>query len=247
MSRRRDVLASVLLSSDPVHAMADFGDGKPQNHHSLKDVLSEHEAQTRVQSRRSLLTTTFFSTKDADPCATDGEDVYGIRIERFSRLQQKFLSPAYVFVRKIASSTSPVEDVWKVHRHTLPACIPIRALAAKQLPEPLPEDQRGAKQIHRPQDLKAFVREVTHEVVSLLRRQEAIEAIQAPGIKAVSAVNAEATDIRMSWNNGAVTRMRVSKSGVIENVVAEKNHIRDEELERRILSAKTLDAVTEKL
>ena len=235
---RRDVLASALLATDYMQSIArSQSDESREQRHPLADAIATHAGKIQLQSRRSLLTTTVFSTKDPDPYAANAGDVDGIRIERFSRRQQKFLAPAYIFMRRRGADGESAEDRWEVHRHTLPAGIPIRALAAKHLPDAPRDEDDGAKHPGGNQDLEAFVQEVTREVVSLLRRQEAVEAITAAGIKTVAAVNAEATDVRIVWKDGAAARVRVSKSGFIENVVAEREYARDEELERRILAA----------
>ena len=128
---------------------------------------------------------------------------------------------------------------YRVHRHTLPPSINISALARRYLPEPAPADSPKKS---RKQDIQGFVRSLRRELVSLRRRQDAVEKAnrekEKNGMRKLGAVNAEATDLRIIWPDGGLARLRVDKRGDIGDCMVEAgNGVRRRDLERRIRKA----------
>ncbi|KAL2269497.1 hypothetical protein VTJ83DRAFT_1681 [Remersonia thermophila] len=108
---------------------------------------------------RACATVTTFRARDPDPRAVDGGAILGLRIDVVSR--SKFLRPYYVFFNRPYSGAYAGRYL-RVHRHTLPPCIPLAGLAARHLPAPPKEDAAGpAKQ----QDLARFAHALRREVV----------------------------------------------------------------------------------
>lgn len=166
---------------------------------------------------------TTFRVHDPDPCALDSR-VLGIRIDVSTA--GRFPRAYYVMVRYIS-------DHWVVHRHTVPACIPVAALAERHL-------RTGG------QGLERFVRGVRREIVGWRRRMDVIRGMgrefAAGGVIVdVSAADAEAKQVRIEWVDGRVGRCVVGEDGAVEKCVVIGEEGRDWEVERRILGGEKGD------
>ena len=151
-----------------------------------------------------------------------------------------------------------------MHRNTCPPCIPISALAARWLPGPSGkevdtnvEDGMGKKGKGK-QNIKRFVRDVRREVVAYhlrlqniknLRRQFELDDsttndgkrkrgkgnVKDKVIVDISAVDAEAKQVRIEWADGGIGRVVVGAKGEILNCVVLGEKGRDGANERRIM------------
>ncbi|KAK4124999.1 hypothetical protein N657DRAFT_632921 [Parathielavia appendiculata] len=119
---------------------------------------------------RACATLTTFRARDPDPHAVDGGAILGLRIEVTSRA--KFLRPYYVLMNRPYVGARHL----RVHRHTLPPCIPLAGLAARYLPPPSASSSSrsgggggggdgGSKDTTTRQDLARFARALRREVV----------------------------------------------------------------------------------
>jgi central kinetochore subunit Mal2/MCM21 len=148
----------------------------------------------------------------------------------------------------------------RVHRHTVPPCIPLAALAAKYLPTP---SIAGDVVKARKQDLPRFVRCLRREAASYHNRVTAIAGLRkAFGldvkkgkgkgrelvIRDISAADAEAKQIRFEWMDGRIGRAVVDGKGHLQKCVIIGEDGRDRQMERRILSGdKTIDGMAERM
>ncbi|KAK4117497.1 hypothetical protein N656DRAFT_773647 [Canariomyces notabilis] len=158
-----------------------------------KTRLARAAAQQQAHNQQCLYRVcagvTTFRARDPDPHAVDGGAILGIRIEVLSR--GRFLRPYYVLLNRPYSSGAAADGsgngvgengnarrqgkgkTWlRVHRHTLPACIPVAGLAARYLPAPpkTGDDVDGGRdegraKIQEKQDLARFARAVRREVI----------------------------------------------------------------------------------
>jgi central kinetochore subunit Mal2/MCM21 len=210
--------------------------------------------QTAVQKRheqenlyRLGAGATMFTVKDPDPAAIDSGRIVGIRIEVF--VSGRFLTPYYVLLNRLQSDPARL----RIHRHTIPPCIPLSALAAKYLPLPRSATIEGSEK--RPnvgrQALTSLVRELRRELVAYHTRLAKLQAVkkrlktreaQRNAFKGVQ-VDMEAREIRLHTKAGLMTRIRVDKIGAIEKCVAMEGEHRDRELERAIVAHGTLDGL----
>ena len=168
-----------------------------------------------------------------------------------------FARPYYVMLNKPFAD----EELLRVHRHTVPPCIPLSALATRYLPVPKSDSGDGGKGQAK-QDLGRFVRALRRQIVAYRNRTSAIKSLRRDfkldedrekGRKGkgkerekvivdISAADAEAKQVRIEWVDGRVGRCVVSDTGNVENCVVIGEQGRDWEVERQILGTEKGDA-----
>ncbi|KAL2020972.1 hypothetical protein VTK56DRAFT_7746 [Thermocarpiscus australiensis] len=118
---------------------------------------------------RACATITAFRARDPDPRAVDGGAILGLRIEVVTRA--RFLRPYYVLLNRPYPRRGGGRHYLRVHRHTVPPCIPLPGLAARYLPPPPPNGDGpdgGGEEGEGPakrQDLARFARALRREIV----------------------------------------------------------------------------------
>jgi len=170
--------------------------------------------------------------------------IVGVRIEVFNRRTRTFRAPYYLLLKR----PNPPSTSLRVHRHTIPQCVPLQYLVSKYLLYSEPSDEMPPE----PQNLARLVRDLRRELISYHLRQDAIMTLgevkgigvdgeHGNGVKEVKALDAESRDIRIEREDGTVGRIAVDNSGNLEKVVVlDHERSRKREEERSILRAKTL-------
>jgi central kinetochore subunit Mal2/MCM21 len=210
----------------------------------LKSRIEKTTRDNQTAAHRLTMGATLFTTRDPDPYAVDEGAVTGIRFESYDSATRTFTTPSYVFLNKPWRVVQPDRNDeddrdtrFRIHRHTLPPSVHLEALAEKYLPAPA--DSSSAKQTKK-QDLQGFVRALRKELVSLRKRQQ-ITKKSSENTWRLEAVNAEATDMRVTWSSGEVGRLRIDKDGSIEECFVDAEEgTRRRYLERKI---KHIDSV----
>ncbi|KAE8443590.1 hypothetical protein EG329_001752 [Mollisiaceae sp. DMI_Dod_QoI] len=188
---------------------------------------------------------TTFRVRDPDPNAVDDGNVLGIRIDVST--SGKFVRPYYIMLNKPWAG----KELLRIHRHTVPACIPLSTLADRWLPNgkgaaAMSEKSAAVKK----QDLNRFVRAVRREVVGYHNRISVIkglrkefkldEKISRKGkdrervIADISTADAEAKQVRIEWVDGRIGRTVVDDKGEVKKCVVIGEEGRDREVERRV-------------
>ena len=204
---------------------------------------------------------TAFRARDPDPHAVDGGAILGLRIEVVSRA--KFLRPYYVLLNRPypGGTRGGGKGYLRVHRHTVPACIPLVGLAARHLPPPAPPVGDGKVKGGRKQDLAKFARALRREVVRYHHRLGAVADLRkaaglgkgaeerdgegeeaearARKLVGITAADAEAKQISIEWADGKTGRLVMSDDGDILKVVAVGESGRDREAVRQLLGGMT--------
>lgn len=135
----------------------------------------------------------------------------------------------------------------RVHRHTLPPCIPLSYLARKFLPS-------GKEGGGRKQDLQKFARGLRREIVSYQNRISTIKTLRKEFqldektgrkgksregvIEDISAADAEAKQIKIIWRDGKVGRVLVGEKGEVMRCVVIGEGGRERHVERRVVGEK---------
>jgi central kinetochore subunit Mal2/MCM21 len=225
----------------PLPTTADTTDTEP--------LLSSSTAQlshNRENLYRICAGITTFLIRDPDPNAVDNGNVLGLRFDVSST--GKFIRPYYVMLNK----PFPNSELLRVHRHTIPPCIPLASLVDKYLPNGKGSAVMGSKEIGvKKQDLRRFARALRREIVGYHNRISVIkslrkefrldEKVSKKGkgrekvIADISAADAEAKQVRIEWVDGRIGRCVVDEGGEVKKCVVIGEEGRDWETERRIV------------
>ena len=132
----------------------------------------------------------------------------------------------------------PGSEELRVLRHTISQAIPIQDLISRYLPSSSKNSMSddGYAQKKKEQDIPSFVRALRKELVALQRRKDALKRlVNARGVKAVKALDAEERYWKVEWQEGGFARLNVSNKGEVEEVVSVmENGSRDRKRERRL-------------
>lgn len=228
-----------------------------EDNNPLHTVASSNSQEQLAYNRECLYRLcsgiTTFKVNDPDPCSIDKGAVLGIRIEAFQ--VGRYIRPYYVFL----SRHHPKSSAWRVHRHTVPPCIPLDALADRYLPAPTQSGDlfKGPKQA-LPRFVKALRSNIVgyHNritVVAGMRRAFGLSANKEQGegeliFSDISAADAQAKHIRLEWMDGRIGRAVVSSKGKILKCVVIGDEGRDRTTERAILGGGgRIEGMTERL
>ncbi|KAL4906796.1 hypothetical protein BDW74DRAFT_176406 [Aspergillus multicolor] len=203
LQRRRRFLASSVLSSEALQKCQ-----KSQQPSTSTAVSSLNEdisplvraagSHTQSNHHRIAFSTTTFPFKDPSPVfdgesEKDSKNLLGVRIDICIR-NGRFTKPYYLLLHKVRAAEDAEKNKpeirLKVHRHTIPAFIPVQRLERILLPQPdpipVPDDGGGAteplkkkpKPAPRQQSLQMFIREIKRQLVSWHMRLDAIHHIR---------------------------------------------------------------------
>jgi central kinetochore subunit Mal2/MCM21 len=150
------------------------------------------------------------------------------------------------------------KGLYRVHRHTLPACIPLASLAKRWLPNGKGVVGSGLQGGKR-QDMKGFVRAVRRELVGYHKRiavikglrtsfdldepttssnQKRMEKRMEKGrekvIVDITPADAEAKQVRIEWRDGRIGRVQMDEEGKMLKCVVIGEEGRDRDIEGRI-------------
>ncbi|KUJ14502.1 uncharacterized protein LY89DRAFT_784435 [Mollisia scopiformis] len=214
----------------------------------ISPLLSTSTAQLAHNQEnlyRSCAGITTFRIRDPDPNAVDDGNVLGIRFDVST--SGKFVRPYYVMLNKPWAG----KTLLRIHRHTVPSCIPLASLADRYLPHgkgaaAMGDKESGAKR----QDLTRFVRALRREIVGYHNRVSVIkglrkefkldEKVSRKGkerervIADISVADAEAKQVRIEWVDGRIGRAVVDDKGDVKKCVVIGEEGRDREVERRV-------------
>ncbi|KAL5002462.1 Cenp-O kinetochore centromere component-domain-containing protein [Aspergillus recurvatus] len=207
LQRRRRFLASSALSSEALQKCL-----KPKQssvsaistlNEDISPLVRAASSHTHLNHHRIAFSTTTFPFKDPSPVIEGESEKYsknllGVRIDICVR-NGRFTKPYYILLRKMRAAAEGVSKDQagirlKVHRHTIPAFIPIQRLEQILLPDyaRVLGDGNGngsgddsTEQLKkkptspaRKQNLQLFVREVKRQLVAWHMRLDAIYIIR---------------------------------------------------------------------
>ncbi|OJJ44244.1 hypothetical protein ASPZODRAFT_71867 [Penicilliopsis zonata CBS 506.65] len=265
LRKRKRFLTSSLLSSEPIQtrlASAKQAAASSAVELDVSPLIETADAHVSVNHHRIAFSTTTFPFHDPSPHADDAS-LLGVRID-ICRRTGHFTKPYYILLKREGNKKDTTNRVGKrnrdpprlrVHRHTIPAFIPLDSLAEIYLPsqaahhkssrEDSDEEELKPPQT-RKQDLPAFVREIRRELVAWHLRLDAVEFLkeelakhtesipaesEGERIVSLAATALEARYIRLEWADGRVGRFKVSDSGRVERAVVIGDSGRDKALE----------------
>ncbi|KAI0856362.1 cenp-O kinetochore centromere component [Xylaria cubensis] len=209
-------------------------------------LLARFQEQSAHKQRclyRACASLTTFKVNDPDPNAVDGGNVLGLRFEVMSKA--KFVRPYYVMLNR----PYPDRRLLRVHRHTVPQCIPLSGLVARHLPLPTAKDDDD-DDAPKKQDLSRFVRALRRELVRYhnraaiigdMKKAAGLTSKKAPDqeseteITDISAADAEAKQISLQWRDGRSGRLVMNDDGEVVKMVVQGANGQDHETVRQFL------------
>lgn len=234
---------------------------------ALQDRLEKQQAYNQQCSYRICAGITTFRVRDPDPNAVDNGTVLGIRIEVMTR--SIFVRPYFVFLNHPYTGSEQKERLWRVHRHTIPPCIPFNGLATRYLPGPrsfTSDDADGQEtRLERHQNLPRFARSLRREIVQYHNRvavvadlrlklgldgkgKNAKELADRCPIYDISSADTEAKQVKIDWKDGRSGRLVLGLNGEVAKVVVFGDRGRDREVTRELLGgSRRLEDIAERL
>ncbi|RMD44707.1 hypothetical protein DV735_g335, partial [Chaetothyriales sp. CBS 134920] len=257
LSKRQSLLASTLLASSSVQSQ--LGQNYSSNEH-LTALLNKHAILARTSAHHLAFGVTCFPFIDPSP-DTSNARLLGLRFDICKR-NGEFDAPYYVLLRRTETASANRRE-WSVHRHTIPALVPLQEHADNYLPiaEGVDGSQDSMVQGHEgPVDLRGFVTAVRDDLTSWQMRKEAIDSCREQllepsqdgeseegrseqvmhGVQSVEAVAVDAHYARIIWRDRRVGRIKIGRDGRIEKAVvfrtANNRTTRHYSLERALLA-----------
>ncbi|GAP93025.1 putative cenp-O kinetochore centromere component [Rosellinia necatrix] len=223
-------------------------------------LLAQFEEQSAHKQQclyRACATITTFKINDPDPNAVDGGNVLGLRFEVMSK--SKFLRPYYVMLNRPYTNRRYL----RVHRHTIPQCIPLSGLVARYLPLPAAKDDDNGDAGPKKQDLSRFARTLRRElvryhnrvaVISDMKKAAGLGSKKSPNqgsetqILDIGVADAEAKQISIQWRDGRSGRLIMNDDGDVVKMVVQGDQGQDREAVRQFLGgAVRIEEVTRRL
>ncbi|KAI1456837.1 Cenp-O kinetochore centromere component-domain-containing protein [Annulohypoxylon moriforme] len=256
-SLKRDLklqTATLITSDSTLQLLRETASKRPKSSRKntnprAQELLAKADEQAAHKQQclyRACASVTTFKVRDPDPNAVDGGSVLGLRFEIMYKA--RFLRPYYVMLNR----PYPNSRYLRIHRHTVPQCIPLTGLSARYLPPPTTkgntnnndDDDNAPKK----QDLTTFVRALRRELVRYhnrtaiigdLRSEAGLEKkprkeVEVP-IVDISAADVQAKQIRVEWEDGRSGRLVISDDGDIVKMVAQGENGQDREAVRQLL------------
>ena len=239
LSKQRNLLSASLLGSTRIQQQLETASTADSSSAEFESLLSTSKNHSRENAYRLALGVTAFPFKD--PSVNDSaQSLLGVRFDVPSS-EGKYDKPYYILAQRVAESSNEL----RIHRHTIPAFIPIRRYEEMYLPQQDEGYGSGdATSSHcQRQDMHGLLKHVRADLVSWTMRRDAIKNLQKNlrlpseatdsgiaepvrdlsvgmfGVRSLAATAAEETQIKIEWTNGAVGRLRISDRGKIERAV----------------------------
>ncbi|KAL3453706.1 Cenp-O kinetochore centromere component-domain-containing protein [Aspergillus insuetus] len=199
LQRRRRFLSSSILSSASLQKRLSRPNQAPvlslsNLNEDISPIVRVAGSHAQSNHHRIAFSTTTFPFKDPLPILNNETDsstnLLGARIDICVR-NGRFTKPYYLLLQKLRTDGYNHGNVRvKVHRHTIPAFIPVDRLERVFLPETLSKvgagDGDGTEEAQPPikekrtqkQDLRGFIREVRRQLVAWHMRLDAVHYLR---------------------------------------------------------------------
>ncbi|KAI4611511.1 hypothetical protein J4E80_007732 [Alternaria sp. BMP 0032] len=161
-------LSSVLLSQPHLAArlQSTNTNNKPAN--DANDVITRQSKRNLENIYRACAGVTAYKVKDPDPHALNDGNILGVSID--VALGGRFVETYHVL---LSVKQKHDKRMMKIHKHTVPPCIPLQHLSDKWLPASGKDEENDPEQ-----DLVQFGRLLRKELVSWHLRVNAVEQLR---------------------------------------------------------------------
>ncbi|KAF1947234.1 hypothetical protein EJ02DRAFT_449824 [Clathrospora elynae] len=177
LKAHRANLSSVLLSQPHLAARLQTqpspSTSNPDPPEVTQKVITQQSRRNLENIHRACVGVTAYKVSDPDPHAQDHGNILGVRID--VALGGKFVETYHVLLNYIQNSSEGEEKKksLRIHKHTIPACIPLQHLVNRWLQA---GGKDGEMQVH--QNLIRFGRSLRKELVSYHLRQQTLHHLR---------------------------------------------------------------------
>ncbi|KAJ9630229.1 hypothetical protein H2204_008590 [Knufia peltigerae] len=180
LTKRRKLLTSSVLSSTKIQNQVSTQTGRDPSSNSNPSQFESAFQQSSSNLHRLSFGVTSFPFHDPSPEVQSKNPLLGIRMDLCDR-NGHFDNPYYLFCIKVGGEEGPSIQELRIHRHTIPALVPLEEYEKQYLP--LSDEGYGGSEDsllssegnQRKQDLHGLVSRVRHDLVAWRSRQDAIE------------------------------------------------------------------------
>ncbi|KAF1838511.1 hypothetical protein BDW02DRAFT_564871 [Decorospora gaudefroyi] len=168
LQAHRANLSSILLSQPHLAARLQRGAERDNSTENTQRVFTAQSKRNLENIYRACAGVTAYKVRDPDPHAPNNGNILGISID--VSLGGRFVETYHVLLSVGAKGE---KKVLRVHKHTIPPCIPLLQLANKWLPV-----SGKDKEMNSEQDLVRFGRLLRKELVGWHMRVNAVEGLR---------------------------------------------------------------------
>ncbi|RAR00689.1 cenp-o kinetochore centromere component [Stemphylium lycopersici] len=168
LKAHRASLSSVLLSQPHLAARLQHTNQRDRSASNAQRIITQQSKRNLENVYRACAGVTAYKVKDPDPHAVNDGNILGVSID--VSVAGRFVETYHVLLSvRDKESRKPL----KIHKHTIPPCIPLQQLASKCLPGSAKDEEHDPEQ-----DLVRFGRSLRKELVSWHMRVDAVEELK---------------------------------------------------------------------
>jgi central kinetochore subunit Mal2/MCM21 len=169
LQSHRANLTSILLSQPHLSTHIAQGPVNSEAQRATASSFLKAQQQRNTENiHRACAGVTAYKVRDPDPCAVDNGNILGVRIE--VAIRGRFIETYHVLFNR---PNERHKLMLKIHKHTVPSCIPLQALRNKLLPS----TERYKGELVE-QKLVQFGRALRRELVAWHLRMEVMERLR---------------------------------------------------------------------
>ncbi|KAI4620570.1 uncharacterized protein J4E87_007258 [Alternaria ethzedia] len=161
-------LSSVLLSQPHLAARLQITNTNNKPANEANDVITRQSKRNLENIYRACAGVTAYKVKDPDPHALNDGNILGVSID--VALGGRFVETYHVL---LSVKQKHDKRTMKIHKHTIPPCIPLQHLSDKWLPASGKDEENDPEQ-----DLVRFGRLLRKELLSWHLRVNAVEELR---------------------------------------------------------------------
>jgi central kinetochore subunit Mal2/MCM21 len=168
LKAHRANLSSVLLSQPHLAARLPTHNPRDKASETAQRIIIQQSKRNLENIYRACAGVTAYKVKDPDPHATNNGDILGVSID--VSIGGKFIETYHVL---LSVRGNEERKLLRIHKHTIPPCIPLQQLANRWLPGAGKDEETDPEQ-----DLVRFGRLLRKELVGWHMRINAMEELK---------------------------------------------------------------------
>ncbi|KAJ4373847.1 hypothetical protein N0V83_002586 [Neocucurbitaria cava] len=166
-------LSSILLSQPHLAARLQRVNLRDKSVENAQRIIKQQSKRNIENIYRACVGVTAYKVQDPDPHAINNGNILGVAID--VSIGSKFIETYHVLLNV---KESEGKKLLRIHKHTIPPCIPLQQLASKWLPTTNTSSKDIDNAADPEQDLVRFGRSLRKELVAWHMRVQAVEDLR---------------------------------------------------------------------